>query len=172
MIELLGDTMTILSDIDIIKAIHQGNLVIDPFTQGNLTPNGYDLTIGEILIPETIKKVNEGKALIPAKAWFAVATLERLKFGPELVGDCWLRTTFARQGIIPSFGKIDAGFEGTLTLNFFNCTRSDRIIEVGDRIAQLVVERLSSTPSSLYEEKSGHYQGQKGVTLTRDVFRS
>ncbi len=164
--------MTILSDIDIIKAIDRGNLVIDPFSQKNLTPNGYDLTIGEILIPEIIKKVNEGKALIPAKAWFAVATLERLKMGPQLVGECWLRTTFARKGIIPSFGKIDAGFEGTLTLNFMNSSRSDRIIEIGDRIAQLVVERLSSTPSSLYDKKSGHYQGQKGVTLTRDVLGS
>ena len=161
--------MSVLSDIDIMKAIERGQLVIDPFRKDNLTPNGYDLTIDEVLIPELIKKVNEGKALIPARTWFAIATRERMRFGATLVGHCWIRTTFARQGFIPSFGKIDAGFEGTLTMNFFNSSRSDRVLEIGERIAQLVIQNLSSTPSSLYDEKSGNYQGQSGVTLARNV---
>ena len=160
--------MTVLSDVDIIKEIEKKNLVIDPFSQNNLTPNGYDLSVREIMIPELIKRVDSGKALIPARMWFAVATRERLKFGPQLIGNCWIRTTFARQGLIPSFGMIDAGFEGTLTLNFFNSSKTDKVLEIGVRIAQLVFQRLSSTPSSLYDEKSGNYQGQEGVTLAKN----
>ncbi len=160
--------MAVLSDVDIIKEIEKKNLIIDPFSQNNLTPNGYDLSIREVMIPELIKRVVSGKALIPAKMWFAVATIERLKFGPQLVGSCLIRTTFARQGFIPAFGMIDAGFEGTLTLNFFNSSKSDKVLLIGDRIAQLVVQRLSSTPSSLYDEKSGNYQGQTNVTLSKN----
>jgi len=159
--------MSVLSDVDIIKEIEKKNLVIDPFSQNNLTPNGYDLSVREIMIPELIKRVDSGKALLPARMWVAVATLERLKFGPQLVGNCWIRTTFARQGLIPSFGMIDAGFEGTLTLSFFNSSKSDKVLEIGERIAQLVVQRLSSTPSSLYDERSGNYQGQERVTLSK-----
>ncbi|MDP6155084.1 MAG: dCTP deaminase [Candidatus Thermoplasmatota archaeon] len=160
--------MTVLSDVDIIKEIEKKNLKIDPFSQNNLTPNGYDLSIREIMIPELVKTVDSGEVVIPARMWFAAATRERLKFGPRLVGNCWIRTTFARQGLIPSFGMIDAGFEGTLTFNFFNSSKTDRVLEIGVRIAQLVVQRLSSTPTSLYDERSGNYQGQEGVTLSKN----
>ncbi len=167
----MGEQMSILSDVDMIRAIDRGNLMIDPFKNKNLTPNGYDLSVGEVVIPEIIKEADQGNILVPAKTWFAISTLERVRFGPNLVGECWIRTTYARMGIIPSFGKIDAGFEGTLTLNFFNSSRTDKMIEVGDRIAQLVISRLSSTPSSLYSEKSGNYQGQEGVVLNKEQLR-
>ena len=161
--------MSVLSDIDIMKTIERGQLVIDPFKKKNLTPNGYDLTVSEVLIPEIIRKVTEGKALIPARSWFAIATRERIRLGATLVGHCWIRTTFARQGLIPAFGMIDAGFDGTLTLNFYNSSRSDRVLDIGERIAQLVIQKLTSAPSSLYDEKSGNYQGQTGVTLSRKI---
>lgn len=163
--------MSVLSDADILRAIDRGNLSIDPFRDDNLTPNGYDLTVSEVVIPEILKEVSEGKVLIPAKIWFAVSTREKVRFGPNLVGECWIRTTYARQGIVPSFGKIDAGFEGTLTLNFFNASKTDRVIEIGDRIVQLVISQLSSTPRSLYSERSGNYQGQEGVVLNKEMLR-
>ena len=43
--------MTVLSDEAILLAIDTGELEIEPFNLNNLTPNGYDLTIAEIEMP-------------------------------------------------------------------------------------------------------------------------
>ena len=56
--------MAILSDEAILSALDVGELEIDPFNSENLTPNGYDLTIKEIEIPN-ISKVDEGDLIIP-----------------------------------------------------------------------------------------------------------
>ena len=53
--------MTVLSDEAILSAIDLGELEIEPFNADNLTPNGYDLTIDEIEIPQK----NQGIQRIP-----------------------------------------------------------------------------------------------------------
>ncbi len=54
--------MSILSDKSIIELVKNNQITIDPFNDGNLTPNGYDLTIEEIEIPDkqksSTKKIN------------------------------------------------------------------------------------------------------------------
>jgi len=163
--------MTNLSDTELMKEMENGSLEIKPFKKENLTPNGIDLTIGEIFIPELTRKVKEGKVSIPARTRFLISTREMVRFGPQLVGECWIRTTFARKGFIPAFGKIDAGFQGTLTLCFFNSSHSEVLLSTGTRIAQLIVQRLGAAPSSLYHEKSGNYQGQKGIVMGPEELR-
>jgi dCTP deaminase len=64
-----------------------------------------------------------------------------------------------------SFGKVDAGFHGTLTLSCFNASDENVEIPIGDRFSQIVFERLESKPSELYEKKSGSYHKQRGITL-------
>ncbi len=142
-------------------------LNIEPFKEDNLTPNGYDLTIAEVSIPDKDIKVTEGKAVIPPKTWFAVSTLEVIRLGARYSGSLWIRTSFARRGVISSFGKIDAGFEGTLTLSAYNGSEKEVELDIGNTFAQIVVHELKSMPRSLYESRSGHYQGQRGVTLDR-----
>ncbi len=156
----------VVVDRDIIKLIMQNKLVIEPFQSNNLTPNGYDLTISEIMIPNEKLHVDKGELEIPPMTWFVVSTLEYIKIGPELTAQLWIRTTHARRGVIGSFGKIDSGFEGTLTLSALNASSRGVKLAIGDTFAQMVFEFLSSEPEALYSERSGKYQGQKGVTLS------
>ena len=65
--------MTILSDEAILSALDVGELEIDPFNSDNLTPNGYDLTIKEIEIPN-ISKIEKGDLIIPPGKRFAIST--------------------------------------------------------------------------------------------------
>ncbi len=97
--------MTVLSDEAILSAIDLGELEIEPFNADNLTPNGYDLTIDEIEIPQK-SKVSKGSLNIPAGARFAISTKERISCGANLCAQLWLRTSWARKGIACSFGKI------------------------------------------------------------------
>ena len=157
--------MAILSDKDIENAMSSNNLGIEPFIEKNLTPNGYDLSIEEIFIKKTNEHIKEGMAVIPPMTWFAISTKEFVKMGPQITSQLWIRSSYARKGVMASFGKVDAGFHGTLTISCFNSNDEELEIPIGDRFCQIVFEHLSSKPSELYEKKSGNYQNQRGLKL-------
>jgi dCTP deaminase len=157
--------MSILSDIDIKRCIQKNELGIEPFVEKNLTPNGYDLSIDEIFIRKTDEHIKEGMAKIPAQTWFAISTKEFVKMGPKITSQLWIRSSYARKGVMASFGKVDAGFHGTLTISCFNSNDEPLEIPIGDRFCQIVFENMQSAPSELYDKKSGNYQNQKGIKL-------
>ena len=158
--------MSILSDEAILAALDVGELEIEPFNGDNLTPNGYDLSIKEIEIPEGVK-IKKGELIIPAGKRFAVSTKERIACGPNVCAQLWLRTSWARKGIVCSFGKIDSGFDGTLTLLGFNSGEKEIKLVTGVTFAQIVFEMMTGPATSLYSERSGNYQNQSGVTWSK-----
>jgi dCTP deaminase len=95
--------MSILSDADILDYIETGKLKIENFNEDNLTPNGYDTTIEEILYEDNI--IRDGTVEIESLKWFAVSTREYFKMGEDLAAQIWLRTSWARKGIQSTFGK-------------------------------------------------------------------
>ncbi len=155
----------ILSDANIREMLKSGDMGIENFEEKNLTPNGYDLTIEEIYIFAAKETVKEGIAEIPPKSGFAVSTKEFVKCPPNLAATLWIRTTWARKGIIASFGMIDAGFHGTLTLAAYNSSDEAVKIDIGNRFAQMVFHLLKEGAEKTYDRRSGNYQGQRGVTL-------
>lgn len=157
--------MTILSDIDIKNKMKNNELGIEPFIEKNLTPNGYDLSIDEIFIRKSDEHIKEGTAVIPPMTWFAISTKEFVKMGPQITSQLWIRSSYARKGVMASFGKVDAGFHGTLTISCFNSNDETLEIPIGDRFCQIVFENMESIPSELYDKKSGNYQNQHGLKL-------
>jgi dCTP deaminase len=157
--------MTVLSDKDIEISIEKNELDIEPYNPNNLTPNGYDLSIDEIYIRKTDQHMKEGIVTIPALTWFAISTKEFVKMGPKITSQLWIRSSYARKGIMASFGKVDAGFNGTLTIGCFNSNNKEIKIPIGDRFCQIVFENLSTMPTELYDKKSGNYQNQRGLKL-------
>jgi dCTP deaminase len=154
----------VLSDKDIIKAVGKKEIAIKPFNLENLTPNGYDLTVKEIKIGERTSEEALKKAIIPKLQWFVISTQEIIKLGLDYIGEIWIRSTYARKGVLGSFGLVDAGFEGELTLPFFN-TCSLLELKKGDKIVQISFRKLGSSASSSYKEKSGKFMHQRGITL-------
>ncbi len=159
--------MSILSDNDIEQLMQKDELGIEPFQEKNLTPNGYDLSIEEVYIKKTEQHIKEGIAVIPPLTWFAISTKEFVKMGPKITSQLWIRSSYARKGIMASFGKVDAGFHGTLTIGCFNASDKEVEIPIGDRFCQIVFENLMSEPKALYSKRSGTYQNQRGLTLKR-----
>ena len=154
----------ILSDRDIRAMVEDGEIEISPFSEDNLTPNGYDLSIGEIYVRKTNEHVKEGKIRIPPLTWFAVSTKEFIGLGDKVTAQLWIRSSYARRGIFASFGKVDAGFRGNLTIGCFNADREVEL-QVGDRFCQIVFELLESEVEKTYDKRSGHYQNQRGIRL-------
>ncbi len=146
----------ILSDGDIVTAVRRGDLSIEPFVEEQLTPNGYDLSIQEVMVDEETRR----QATIPPMRWFAVATREYLRL-PRHAAQLWIRSSYARRGVVASFGKVDVGFEGTLTLACFNA-REELELRHGDTFCQIVFEEMLSAPRERY---AGKYKGQQNITL-------
>ena len=161
------DAMAVLSDADIRRYLAKGELRIEPFDGKNLTPNGYDVTIEEVLVPSSNARTTRGVAKIPPGTRFAVSTRESVGLGRHVAGQLWLRTTWARRGVLAAFGMIDAGFSGTLTFGALNGGSGVLDVPIGERFAQIVFLSLESPSSETYEKRSGTYQGQRGVTLER-----
>jgi dCTP deaminase len=156
--------MTLLSDAEIKRWMADGKLCIMPFAEKNLTPNGYDLTIEEVMIPGQTKAFD---ATVPPLTRFIVSTRERVELNGPLAAQLWIRTTWARRGVLAAFGRIDAGFRGTLTLAAFNASAEPLAVKAGETFAQVVFEPTSTAVEKSYAERSGHYQDQQGVTLAR-----
>ncbi|MVT12940.1 MAG: dCTP deaminase [Euryarchaeota archaeon] len=147
-----------LSDSTILELIKNGKLVIENFIEDNITPNGYDVRVDEIFVEGLNNTFNIG-----SKKFFIVSTVEYFKFPEDIAGQIWLRTTWARKGIITGAGLIDAGFEGKLNIMSFNSSEKDLRIERGERYAQVIFIRLDKKPILPYGKRSGHYFGQSGI---------
>lgn len=157
--------MCILSDGDIQAALTDGALDVTPFIKDHLTPNGLDLRVKEVYLKTEDRTVEEGVARVPPGGWFAISTEEVVTLGPQVAAQLWIRSSYARRGAIAGFGKVEAGFSGTLTIGAANLGPESLEIPIGDRFCQIVFETLSHPAEQLYAERSGNYQGQRGVTL-------
>ena len=151
-----------LSDRDILKAMEKGKIKIDSFDEKSLTPNGYDLRIGEIMLPDK-KYIKEGEISIPRLTHFLIGSLEYITLGDEHTAQIWIKSRWARRGVLASFGLVDSGFEGILTMGAF--ATKDIEMKIGDKFAQISFFELKNKPLKLYEERSGHYQRQKNIKI-------
>lgn len=143
-----------LSDRDITVEIMSGTLKIDPFSEASLSSAGYDLRAGEeyAILNGEMKLVH---------------TMERVELPADLGGQLFIRSSFAREGLVGSFALVDPGFRGQLTLAFLNMGKGNVAIAKGERIAQLVLSRLTTPSEKPY---SGRYQNSKGPVRSKRNF--
>ena len=149
--------MVPIPDWQILQLLERGGLGIEPFCRENLTPNGYDLTVEKVFV-ERIGELEEAE--VPPKGWFLVGTREYLRLSDHIIGLIWLRTSWMRRGLFGSFGVVDAGYEGNLTLGGFNASSEPVRIKRGDRFAQIVFFILGEPAEKPY---SGRYKGSRGI---------
>ncbi|NPA75205.1 MAG: dCTP deaminase [Euryarchaeota archaeon] len=152
-----------LSDTEILRALKEKKILISDFDESALTPNGYDLRIGEIMVPAKEIHIKDGKIRIPPLTRFLVGTAEEITLSSEYVAQLWIKSRWARRGVLASFGLVDAGFSGILTLGAFATEELE--IEVGQRFAQICFFRLSEPAEKDYSARSGNYQNQKNIKI-------
>lgn len=154
--------MAVLTDGKILQMAAEGYLVSENFRSENVTPNGYDITIGSV---RTEEQDEAPSAEIRPGSTFWVSSEEFFNMPSDIGAQIWIRSSFARKGIFGSFGFIDAGFRGSLTLSFYNASSRPVVIEKGSTIAQIVFMELGNSVDAEYGERSGHYQDKRGINL-------
>ena len=157
--------MAILGDRDIMSLIAKGFLISENFNEKSVTPNGYDFRAHQVRIDGSdFDKVD----LNPGK-FALVSSLEYFNMPKNVIGNIWLRSSFARKGLIGTFGVIDAGYQGNITVGLYNAGSSPVTLKTEERIAQIVFSMLISEAEHDYGIRSGNYQGKRGIVEAHDT---
>ena len=106
--------------------------------------------------------------IVPARSRKLIATGIHIKLPSGCVGLVWPRSGLAvKQGLDCGAGVIDAGYRGEVKVLLFNHTDTDHRVQPGDRIAQLIVqkvERVQFVPVDALEDsgRGGNGFGSTG----------
>ena len=119
--------------------------LMDGYDESCIQPASYDLRASSLL-------------KIKGKEHVLASTVEWIHLPLDIAGMIWLRSTWARVGLLFSGGWVDPGFSGNLTLSLFNGSDGEIRIEEGERIAQMGFLRLEGGS----EGYKGAYQGSMG----------
>lgn len=182
--------MTVLPDYEIAHQIYYRDLTVKPCDMGEqLQPCSLDIRIGdevswyegaEVVMdsrttdPEDhlqVKKLeNNESVLVEPGDFFLFSTEEYIEIPDYLECEVRGRSSFGRLGleVHSTAGLVDAGFEGKLVLEVSNNSTHPVRIYRGDRVAQLVFNRMSGSANTPYGEKDdSKYQKQEGAVGSR-----
>ncbi|MBP7898903.1 dCTP deaminase [Candidatus Gracilibacteria bacterium] len=133
---------------------HNAFAILDP-----MKPECFDDATRLIELPE------DGRTpfIVQPGEFVLGVTLEKIKIADDLVARVEGRSSLGRLGIIihSTAGFVDAGFEGTITLEITNINRMPVALYPGMRVCQLAFELMSSPADVPYHKKAhSKYQGQ------------
>lgn len=179
----------ILSDRDIKKAIAEGRIAVQSPQndhEKNIHASSMDFRLGRFFklyehsrfpvldpvkmdsfegLTKLIEITEPDQPFIVHPGEFILGvTLEKVRLGEDLVARVEGRSSLGRLGIIvhSTAGFIDAGFEGTITLEITNINRVPVALYPGMRVCQLAFEQMSSPAEVPYNKKgSSKYHGQE-----------
>ncbi len=176
---------------DIKHYINTHKLELNNINENTIRENGIDCRIGDTIaidIPlythtfsnerkiidthnlESIHKrfdlheFSELGEIIPAKNNILLVTKEEFLLPDDVMAFCCLRSTVARNGFVSPITIIDAGFQGTLTIESWYGGNNPIKIYKNDRFLHVVFAKINSPVSKPY---SGVYKGQTVVRLPK-----
>ena len=107
------------------------------------------------------------KMLIPPRDRLLVATGIRLEIPEGHVGLIWPRSGLAvKKGIDCGAGVIDSHYRGEIKVLLFNHSDKEFQIEQGDRIAQLLIQKIERVEFLAADQLSETTRGQMGFGST------
>jgi len=105
--------------------------------------------------------------IIPPNSFALARTVEYLRIPRSILTVCLGKSTYARCGIIVNVTPLEPEWEGHVTLEFSNTTPLPARIYAHEGVAQMLFFESDEVCETSYRDRSGKYQGQKGVTLPR-----
>lgn len=169
----------ILNDRQIKELLQKKEILIEPLDLSQIQPSSVDLRLGNefIIYPEDIEiidvldreivnslkriEIGEEGFVIQPKQFVLATTVEYVKLPDYITAFVEGRSSLGRLGLfIENAGWVDAGFEGSITLEFFNANSRPLKIYPNMRICQLVFAKMEEPAENPYR---GKYFKQIGV---------
>lgn len=138
--------MTALSDVDISKELGK-NIVIEEFSEGSLTPIGYDLRIGAAFSEDMTQEAvcTEGSSvIIKAGKMLQIICKEFVWISARILASIHSRGSLSVKGLLLNSTTIDPNWSGQMALALFNFSDHDIELKIGDRFATIIFYYCSS----------------------------
>ena len=180
----------LLSDRDLIRALADGTLRLEPYDAALVQPSSIDVRLDRLfgifnnhlythIDPAlrqdeltSVVEVADGEPFVLHPGEFVLAsTLEVITLNDEVAARIEGKSSLGRLGLLThsTAGFIDPGFSGHVTLELSNVATLPIRLWPGMKIGQLCIFRLSSPAQHPYgsEVYGSRYQGQRGPTPSR-----
>ena len=105
--------------------------------------------------------------VIPPNSFALARTVEYFRIPRDTLAICLGKSTYARCGIIVNVTPLEPEWEGHVTLEFSNTTPLPAKIYANEGACQFIFLKADSACETSYRDRSGKYQGQRGVTLPK-----
>lgn len=180
-----------LSDVDIVQAMEDGDITISPYTDSQLQPASYDILLGyefmvfdntktSVIDPKTdfsnyvrtikLKHSSDFIVLHP-KEFLLGVSYEEIGVSSKLSCELMGKSSLARLGLIvhTTAGFIDPGNKLCVTLEMVNFNNVPLKLYPKMKIAQIAFNRLDSPTSRPYGSKGlrSKYYGAKTVQASQ-----
>lgn len=168
----------ILSDQSLKDLIKEKKLVIDPLDESAIQPASVDFRLGRHYLQVEDRKMSTiyldkkveyrefvgDEIVLPPQSFLLATTKESVKIPHDVTAFVEGRSSIGRIGLfIQNAGWVDPGFEGQITLEFYNANSLPICLKADRRICQLVFCKMDQKTLSPYK---GKYTGQKNATGT------
>jgi dCTP deaminase len=173
----------VLSDVDILKELKAGHIVVVPLQEDAVQPASIDLRLGgklrvfkqhtqgfidvkqEMAGLTELVEIDEVNPFYLHPGEFALGvTLERVELPADIVGRLDGKSSLGRLGLVvhSTAGFVDPGWQGALTLELSNLSPLPITLYCGMKVSQISFMRLSSAAQRPYGSKKlgSKYQGQ------------
>lgn len=105
--------------------------------------------------------------IVPANSYVLGRSVEYFRIPREVLVICLGKSTYARCGIIVNVTPLEPEWEGHVTIEISNTSPVPAKVYSNEGIAQLIFIQGAEVCEKSYADKSGKYQAQKGITLSR-----
>lgn len=168
-----------LNDITIEQCVEYQDLIL-PYTEKQLNPNSYDVTLQDTIVIFDAKKDGYANAVdhtlhgiamqtVKINGYYMLqpgqfvlgATVEKISLPDNMMARFDGKSSLGRLGLCThvTAGFIDAGFIGTITVELKNENSFPIMLKPGMRIGQVSFEYLNDAAVRPYD-MVGHYQNQ------------
>ena len=175
-----------------IRRMSQQTGMIDPYVEGQVKDGvisfgvssyGYDIRVSRhfkiftnvhstVVDPKQFKPDAyvdfEGDVCtIPPNSFVLAESVERIRMPRTVTALVLCKSTYIRAGVLIPTTVLEAGWEGTITLEIGNITPLPARIYANEGIAQILFFEGDEPCDISYADRKGKYQNQSGVVLPR-----
>lgn len=105
--------------------------------------------------------------LVPPNSFILGRSVETIRMPRNVTGILLCKSTYIRCGVLIPTTVLEAGWEGTITLEVANVTPLPARVYANEGIAQVLFFDGDEDCLVSYADRRGKYQGQQGVVLPK-----
>lgn len=158
-----------LSNQDIVRELAWHPRLITPHPDPEaIQPNSVDVKLWHKFYKPDTDEWFFGPYLLMPLEFLLGSTYEKVQVPPHIVCRVEGKSSHGRVGLTihQTAGLVDSGFDGRITLEFFNCSQTPIMLRPNEYIAQLSFMYNNTAADPVY---NGRYQGQMNTQPAKEA---